>query len=275
MQCLFQRTWHTSVRLANNELRVESTYLGTDKELAAWMIVDPESFLIRRAGWEVYRAQGQDYPQTTEITELEGTEAYFGSGEALNRALSPLGFPEAKELFADGVRGVVQAETFLWQNRGYASAREYEDRWFELFKNGCRYYSNTDRVTGSWYEHVGYSKRSGSLFNRMKSQALYIDHNAFLLSGHFIDSFHSLAMNLSLEKEEGRITAAEGQILRAPDKVCVESSAYMDKLPGKSLPEFNKKEIALLLGAENGCVHLVNLVSDGAQTFSLYRKEKT
>ncbi len=273
MNCLFQRFWHTSVRLYDGELSVETTYCGSDKELTSRMVVDPDTFAVLRAWWEVYRAPGCEHPQINEIEALQGMKAYFGCGRDLNNALGPLNFSEARELFAEGVRGVVQAETFLWRRRGYTSHKEYENQWYELFEGGCRYYSNTDRVTRSWYEHVGYPERSGSLFNRFKSQALYQDGDDWQLNGHFVDSFHSVALEMTLEKNNGAVLKANGEILRAPDRVCTEASSYMDRLVQSKLPEMNKKDIAVRLGAENGCVHLIDLTDDGAKTLNLFREE--
>ncbi len=274
MHCIFQRFWHAAVRWEKNELCVETTYNGSDKELCARMIVDPVSFMIRQAWWEVYRASGQDYPSVTEIPGLKGVTAYFGCGEKLREVLAPLNFAEAKDLFAEGVRGVVQSETFLWKNRGYKSTQEYEEYWNNLYLDACRFYSNLDRVSHKWYEHVGYNNRSGSLFNRMKSQTMYLNEKDFLLFGHLHDSFHSVAVELELEKEEGKIQSARGKILRAPDPVCAEAVVYMDQLKDTIPLEMKKKDIAFLLGGGDGCVHLIDLVSDGANTFSLYRKSE-
>ncbi len=269
MDCIFQRFWNTSVRLYEEELLVETTYNGSDRELCARMTVDPESFIVQRAWWEVYRTPDENSPRCTNIEGLEGMKAYFGCGETLKSVLLPLDSPEAKELFAEGVRGVIQAETFLVEKRGYSTPQKYEDYWDGIYQGACRYYSNMERVTTKWYEHVGYYERIGCLFNRMKSQSMYKGEKAYLLNAHLQDSFHSVAVELELEKNEGMIIDGRGDILRAPDPVCKEATVFMSKLKGTFLPEIKKKEIAFLLGAGNGCVHLIDLVNDGAQTFSL------
>jgi len=273
VKCVFQRFWHTTVRFVDGELDVETTYCGSDKELAARMIVDPDTFTVHRAWWEIYRAPGYDSPHRFEIKALEGMKAYFGCGKDLNNALEPQGISEARDLFAEGVRGVVQAETFLWQYRGFSDAKEYENYWYELFDSGCRYYSNTDRVSRSWYEHVGYSERNGALFNRFKNQALYLDQNTWLLKGHFVDSFHSVALEMELEKNSDKVLKAKGEILRAPDRVCMEAASFATNLEQKQLLDMSKKEIAQILGSENGCVHLIDLAADGANTLSLYTQQ--
>jgi hypothetical protein len=274
MHFVFQRFWHTSVRLDQDELMVDTTYSSTDKEICARMTVYPNSLIVRQAWLEIYRAPGVDSPRTAEISGLEGMEAYFDSGEALRKALMPASVPEAKDLFAEAVRGVIQAETFLVEQRGYANPLEYQDYWSEIYQGACRFYSNMDRVQTRWYDHIGYYNRTGSLFNRMKSQTMSLNNNVIMLAGHLHDSFHSVAVEMELDKRKGLIAEARGDILRAPDLVCMEATVYMDKLIGTSLADLAKKEIAFLLGGENGCVHLIDLVSDGAKTISLYRESE-
>ncbi len=273
MKCVFQRFWHTTVRFVDGEVDVETTYCGSDKELTARMLVEPDTFAVRRAWWEIYRAPGYESPHRVEVKDLEGMKAYFGCGKDLQEALEPLAISEAKDLFAEGVRGVVQAETFLWKYRGFSNAKEYENYWYELFDSGCRYYSNNDRVTSSWYEHVGCSERSGALFNRFKNQSLYLDQGKRLLNGQFVDSFHSVALEMELEENGGKVLRSEGEILRAPDRVCMEAASFVVKLEQKILTELSKKEIAHLLGSENGCVHLIDLAADGANTLSIYSQQ--
>ncbi len=272
MRCLFQRFWHSTVRLEQNKLMVDITYLGSDKELCARMTAAPDTFVIQQAWWEVYRAPGFKAPVIKRIKGLEGVKAYFGSGTRLKEALVHTGFPEARELFAEGVRGIVQAETFLTGQRGFEGREEYEKYWNDMYSGACRYYSNLHRVTRNWYEHVGYSEREGALFNRFKNQTLHEDGSDILLTGHFTDSFHSVTVKLDLDGKEGRVKEARGEILRAPDPVCIEANVYMDKIKNTCLDRLNKKEIASLLGSGNGCVHLIDLVYDAAKTLNLYRE---
>ncbi len=270
MNCLYQRFWHTTVRYKNQKLDLETTYCDSKQELCAKMVVAPDSFEVSEAWWEVYRAKGYSSPARFEIKALKGIKAYFGCGKELHKALEFLNFPAARELFAEGVRGVIQAESFLWRKRGFADAKDYEEHWYKLFKGGCRYYNNVDRVNISWYDHVGYTERAGTLFNRFKSQFMTLEGENWQLRGHFVDSFHSVASFIEFEKESTAILKATGEILRAPDPVCKEASTFMCSLVNKKLSSLNKKEIAILLGAENGCVHLIDLVADGASTYSLY-----
>lgn len=274
MRCLFQRMWHSSVRFeedAGEHFLVEVAYCGTDGEACARLLVEPATLLIREAVWEKYRAPEERVPSITKIPALAGVEAYFNSGDALREALAPLGDPCARELFAEAVRGVIQAETFLFKERGFSSPEAYQDNWDRLYVNSCRYYSNLDRVTRGWFEHIGYSHRRGNLFNRMKSQILYLqdNSNSYLLAGNLADSFHNASVELELEMDGKTVKSSKGELLRAPDSVCREASALMNALTGENFENLSKKDIARLLGGGNGCVHLIDLVSDARETIRL------
>jgi hypothetical protein len=261
--------------LEEQELLVEVTYCGTDREACARLVVDPVTFTVSEAAWEKYRAPEEAGCKALSLPQLAGIEAYFNSGAALREALAPLQDACANGLFAEAVRGVIQAETFLFKERGFSTPEAYEDNWNTLYVNSCRYYSNLERVTQGWYEHVGYSSRGGSLFNRMKTQVLYLKGNSYLLTGHLNDSFHGVSVELELEKDKLMVKSARGDLLRAPDRVCGEAAGLMKELKGKNLGGIKKKDIALLLGGGNGCVHLIDLVSDGLETLELGERAKT
>ncbi len=270
MNCILQRSWHSCVRQENDRLLVESVYCGSDREACARMRVDPYSFAVLEAWWESYRTPREKNYKLINVTEsLNGTEAYFGCGPALRDALKPLQDPYAVDLFAEGVRGIIQAETFLYKKRGFSSSDEYDNYWEEMFLNSCRYYSNLERVQVKWFEHVGYTEREGNLYNKMKSQTVFDSGDKYVIIGELNDSFHGVAVDLEVSKESGRITKAAGDILRAPDEVCSESVVFLQEVEEKNLHGFKKKEIAEILGKGEGCVHLIDIVSDASGTLEL------
>ena len=124
-------------------------------------------------------------------------------------------------------------------------------------------------MSRSWYEYLGYDKRYGNLFNRTKTQILIKNNISYILTGFLNDSFHGLAVELALS-ENGVVEKAGGKILRAPDSVCKEAAAYLQDFLGKKLTSLSKKEIVSLLGNSQGCIHLIDLVIDGAETFRLF-----
>ena len=269
MHCVFQRHWHSSVRLEEQKLLAEAAYCGTDREVCARLIVDPKTFIIEKADWEKYRTPKEKGWKLTNLPQLEGIEAYFNSGKAIREALAPLGEPYVYDLVAEAVRAIIQGETFIFKKRGYPSKEDYQGFWGTFYADSCRYFSNLKALTKGWFEHIGYDDRRGSLFNRMKSVTLYLDENSYLLIGHLNDSFHSISTELRLEKDKLNVISAKGDLLRVPDQVCAEAESFMKNLEGKSLTGAKKKEIALLLGGGDGCIHLIDLVYDGLHILEL------
>ncbi len=284
---IFQRHWYTSTRLnplisgnataadqkqiasqliqskraENNEpspdrqLVAETFYCGTDCEVGARLRVDPISFKIVDATWEVY-----SLPVTiTSIPEICGIEAYFNSGSTISKVLAHLG-PLPVALFKETIRGIIQSETFLLKERGYTSAADYNKYWDQFYLNTCRYYSNLDRISKQW-DYSDY-KRTSILFNRFISQSVYtVPGGSYRVIATFSDSYHELSVELNIEKNM-IITKANGMLLRAPSDVCLEANAFLQKLPGYNANNPVKKQIAIVLGQGNGCIHIIDTVFD-------------
>ncbi|KAF1085379.1 hypothetical protein SPSYN_01515 [Sporotomaculum syntrophicum] len=272
---ILQRHWHTSVRLnpptsasAVNlndtaaeigagqqtnigQLQAETIYCGTDCEVGARLRVDPISFKIMEATWETY-----SLPVTiTDIPGLQGVEAYFNSGPAISEAVAHLG-SLSRALFKETVRGVIQSETFLLSERGYASAADYNKYWDEFYLNTCRYYSNLDRITKVW-DYSDYT-RTNVLFNRFVSQSVYeLLGGGYRVIATFSDSYHEMSVELETDSNL-LITKSDGVLLRAPDDVCMEANVFLKQLQGFDANNPVKKQIALVLGRGDGCVHLID-----------------
>lgn len=210
-------------------------------------------------------------PPASDVSSLQGLTAYFGCARAFKQALA--GLPHlAHALFLDGVGVLIQAETFLFAERGYPSLDAYVHHWQEFYRGSCRYYSNLDAVSRSWSDHMNSRRPGSNLFNRFKTLALDRAADGLWLRGCMSDSFHELAFTLQLEPGSGKvllasgdiIRAPEGDIIRAPDRVCGEAARYLRGLKGAVLRNAGRREIAALLGHGQGCVHLIDLVADAA-----------
>lgn len=264
----FQRHWFTIVRRSDSGdvLDAQTVYRGTDYETAALLRVDPVTFEIVAATWESYAPK----TNTVAIDGLLGVEAYFKCGPALRENLSALGdFP--RSLFAETVRGIIQAETYLWAERGFASPSDYARYWEDFYAGSCRYYSNLERITRKWDEYTC-SERSTNLFNRFKSQSVYRSPGGgYRVVGMLSDSFHELSAILTLDQNLV-VTGADGVLLRVPDDVCCEAVEYMGKLAGLLPGNLRKKQVAGMLGAGDGCVHLIDLVYDAVETVKISYK---
>lgn len=266
MHCLLQRNYRTSVKKEKNSLlSAETSYCEGPLEAIAQLWLNQNSFKITEAYLETHNGNnGQIQP----VPEVYGIEAYLETGKQLRHALGKYGLL-AFELFAETVRGIIQAETFLYKERGYASAAEYSKYFETMYVGSCRYYSHLDRITYSWDEYVNDSGREGYLFLRNKTYFLYTSgNNTYQVVGGLRDTFHEI--NVTLTVSDGLIQNAEGNTLRIPDPVCSEAVIFLEKLRGIHIDTLSKKEIAGLMGKGDGCVHLIDMIHDSLKTVKDY-----
>ena len=273
MENIFQRNWYTAVsRSDDGLLKAKTSYVDTYREAVAHLFVDINSFMIKNALWEEQRSSEPISDSPRQVTPLLNSEAYFNSALVLKDAAIFLNDPLAGTLFSETVKGIIQAEPFLLNERSFASEEDYEHKWTNFYLGSCRYYSNLDRVTQGWYDHVGDSKRDGNLFVRFKTQSLFaLEKGQFLLTGNLSDSFHEV--NVCLQLDGSTVEEANGVLLRTPDLVCREAAALLANLHGTNLRGMSKKKLAGILGKGQGCVHMIDLVSDCAQILELIRQE--
>jgi hypothetical protein len=269
MNCIFQRNYNTAVReTENGKLLAETRYCDTKGETAARLELDKITFIIDKACLEVHEriSHGEIKP----VSELCGIEAYLGSGQELKGAFAKMEHPLAADLFAETVRGIIQAETFLHKERGYASMAVYSKHWDKVYADSCRYYSNLDRIDNSWGDYAGEGSRQGYLFLRAKTYFLYsTGPGEYLVAGSINDTFHE--MNACLKMSGERILAAEGNMLRVPHDVCKEATEFFRNLAGADIKATSKKAVATMLGKGQGCVHLIDMVDDAVNTLRYYQ----
>jgi len=275
MKNIFQRNWYTEVRRSKNGLlKAKTSYVDTHREAVAHLIVDVSSLIIQDALWEEQRSLETIKNRSLQVTPLCGAEAYFSSGPALKEAAAFLNDPLAVALFSETIKGIIQAETFLLCERGFTSEQDYEHTWRNFYSGSCRYFSNLEKVNKTWFDHVGESKREGNLFVRYKTQSLFdLGESRYLLTGNLSDSFHEV--NIRIKLDESTVEEADGVLLRTPDLICRESATLLTNLHGVNLRGIAKKEFAGILGKGQGCVHVIDLVSDCAQILELYRAFST
>lgn len=269
MKNLFQRNWYTEVRRTDNQLiKAQTNYVDTYREVSAHLLVDVQSFVIQESWLEEQRALRGKAVRTRPVPPLVGYEAYFTSSFALKKTAIFLDDPLILSLFAETIKGMIQAETFLFTERGYTSEEEYDKKWADAYAGSCRYYSNLDLTTQSWFSYLGKSKRDDNLFVRFKTQTLYaLEEENYLITGNLSDSFHEINVNLNLQKNT--VQEATSVFPRIPDLVCREAADYLNQLKGVNLLGIPKKRLAEILGKGQGCVHLIDLVNDCAQVLGL------
>lgn len=266
MRCLLQSSIHTRVdRGPGGLLDAQTVRLEGGSEWTAALVLDARTLCIRNACLENF------CPPTSEtavpVPELVGVKAYLDGAAALKSALKGLDSRVAA-LFLETVRGVVQAETYLLQERGFESAAEYSSYFENIYAGSCRYYSYLDRVRRRWDEYAGGSERKGRLFWRSKTYLLYaLAGGGNLVIGSLADTFHEL--NVRLWVDGGRISTATADFLRIPDTVCSEAAGFLEDITGMDALSLNKKELAGMLGGSQGCIHLIDVVDDAVGLLKL------
>lgn len=271
MQNLFQRNWNTVAFRTDDtkQVKVKTTYIDTYRGAAANLIVDVNSFIIKEAFWEEMRSFKIINLSTKHVSPLIGIEAYHGSSSALKEAAVFLQDPLAVSLFSEAIKGVIQAQNFLLEERGFASLAEYNDQRTKELIGTCRYFSNLDRVNQRWYDDVVSSTRLDSVFARFKTQSLFgLGEGQYLLLGNLSDSLHEV--NARIKLDGFTIQEADGVFMRFPDPVCWEAVGLLKNLQGFNLQGMPKKELAGILGKRQGCVHLIDLVYDCVQVLDIY-----
>ncbi len=272
MEFIFQRNWFCSVNSLDKQgLLAETNLIGTDIEALGRLVIDKSTFEIKEAGWEVSRSPGGVLNGGRDVCELKGVTAYFNAGGDLRRVVGGEAGGLAKELFAECIRGIIQAETFLYVERGYKTPESYGTHWEKAYLNSCRYYSNLHRVTRRWSDYVGGYSPGASLYCRAKNCSVFKTGGGLAAFGVFSDSFHEMNVRLSLSKD-GIVMECAGNFLRAPDQVCFENAALLGRLPGAALTGLSKKQIAGMIGGPAGCDHLVDLVNDLARVLEIMPK---
>ena len=265
MGLLYQKSIRCSVRrMGDGKCVSESVLLASDAEVTARIAFAEENFRICCAEWESLRT-GTLYQQgQISVDGLIGTEAYFGVGRVLTKVF-PL--PEqtgVRALFAECVKGAIQAESYLFKKRGFADFVAYQANWDRTHPNTCCYYSNLDKVERRWHEYIGDAVREKDLFSRHKNIAVWQKENGELQAvGSFLDSFHELGITVEMDKG-GRITCFDADFLRAPGRICFGTAQRVQQFVGQSLEQLTRGFIQQSLGGGSGCAHLLDI---GQETF--------
>ena len=263
MKLLFQRTLRSCTRhTEQGRITAEAVLLSTDCEIVARLAAAADTFLIEQAEWELLR-QGHEYaPYGGTVPALLGAEAYFGVAPALNRAFPDPAQDFVRELFAECVKAVLQSETYLYTQRGFANGQAYQDNWDVSHPDSCRYYSHLDIVERRWFDHIGPQPRGGNLFHRHKNVAVWqCGEEGLQATGSFLDSFHEVGVLVDCSAT-GRIGRFDATFMRAPDRICFGTVELVQALVGQNVNELSRRDINRCAGGGEGCAHLLDISRD-------------
>jgi hypothetical protein len=261
------RAWYisncfsTARKISSHELLAESTFISTEFEVSASLIVDINSFLIKEAKWNIFRSPCGTLNGVKDIPELKGKLAYIKAGRDLRQAVSQDASGLAGRMMVECLKAIIQAEAFVLDARGYESTHDYENYCDKIHLNRCRYYSNLDRVSRKRFEQISiYYERESNFFSRITSCKVYRhEGGGWTATVSFSDSFHELNVNV-INNDEGIVIDCTGNYLRAPDFICFECSDLLNKLKGINIAKLNNDDIRKMVGCSDGCNHLVDVV---------------
>lgn len=266
MKPVYQRSWNHSVtRVNTRELLAVTTYLDTQSEYRVVLRVGVGDLVIADGVIECYRKPGEHLiePQIVKPS-LQGIQAYFGSGRQVKQALEE--DPVLIELVLENIMAVIQAEAYLYAERGFPTPEAYDDFWDQNFRGSCQYYSNLDLVKTRFMEHIQPQERSNYLFTRFRHTAVYQSKpERWQISVNFSDSFHEMTLNLGCRGDDFQVLEIDGAILRCPDRICTKAVSHLEGMVGLALAGAREKDILRATGGGVGCSHLGYMAADAAK----------
>lgn len=268
---IYQRNWYSECsRLDDGNLLAEVSYLDAMTEKTARLFIERGTLKIDHAEVatcrEGTRAVAEPLAAYPEIT---GIKAYFGCGKPLRDALP--GDQLLMDLMIEAVEAVIQAETFFFQETGYPDWQAYNDYWDTNFLNTCVYYSNLEAIRQPFSDYCRHYVRERKLYCRHRRTSVFrLNAEELKLITSFCDTFHDIALAMTLKGQQRLITQAESGILRSPDPICRASLTKLSGLNGKSVLD---RATAKICGGEDGCTHISHLLTEAGRTMELAEKE--
>lgn len=262
MAIIGQRNTFCTIDREKDQVFAKAIILSKEFEASAWLAVGVSDYLIREAEWEISKAPSHIPLGKGTAADAIGIPANTGIGRALIHLTEANGGMLIKSLIFECVKGLMQAETYLFRERGYPDEAAYEAYWMDKESNGCMFYTHPQQDTSGWFEHVGPYLRTGNLFNRCKSYQLSIHGTDLTLQGTFHDSYHEMAGEIRFDQETGTIAECSLSMFRAPGTSCLLTTAHSQSFVGQNIYALTRKQVVSQVGGANGCYHLTDLLAD-------------
>jgi len=257
-----QRSIFCTVRKEEDLVSSTAVILSKKVEAQARLIVGAQDYLIREATWEISKAANGVGLGTGQVREAIGGKANTGINSVLAGLLETEGGAVVRAMFFECVKGLMQAETCLYRERGYADQAAYEAYWMDKESSGCRFYVTHKKDAPSWFEHVGPYQRTRNLFNRSKSYILSVQDMKCTIQGTFTDSYHEMACEVVFDRQSGIIRRCDLWMYRTPGESCLPTVQQGSLFVGKDIRQLTRKNITQTVGGAMGCYHLADLLAD-------------
>lgn len=266
MAIIGQRNTFCTIDREKDRVFAKAIILSKEFEASAWLAVGVSDYLIQEAEWEISKAPNNIPLGKGTATDAIGTKANTGIGRALIHLTEDNGGVLIKSLIFECVKGLMQAETYLFRERGYPDEASYEAYWMDKESNGCMFYTHPEQDTSGWFTHVGPYHRTGNLFNRCKSYQLSIHQTEHgidsTMQGTFHDSYHEMAAEIRFDQKTGIIAECSLSMFRAPGKSCLLTTSLGQSFVGQNIYSLTRKQVVAQVGGAKGCYHLTDLLAD-------------
>jgi hypothetical protein len=255
-------------RMNEREVLSQAMFVGSRYESSATIIASVSDFTISRAQYSVHRSPDKGARGEGEIGELKGVIANTDASKIIKGLRDFRDGGRVKELLNENIRTIMQAETYLYRERGFDTREDYERFWQSDKSDFCRPYQKKEDFPDlrEWSEHIGACEhhRVDNLYNKYKSFTIIQKNEALAIaSGTYQDSFHQMYAELTYNLAGRDITEFDMVTMRAPHPACYEMSHVgTDLFVGKNIDELKKRDVGKIIGGGPGCFHLVNIVTD-------------
>jgi hypothetical protein len=262
MAIIGQRNIFCTVNKEGPQIVARAFTLTKEFEASAQLAVGIHDYLIHEAEWEISKAKDAELLGRGFLADAIGVMSITGLGSVLVSLTPANGGAPIKPLFFECVKGLMQAETYLFKERGYPDEAAYEAYWMDKESNGCRFYTHPTQDTSGWFEHIGPYHRTQNLFNRCKNYQLSSHGGELTLNGTFQDSYHEMAGEIRFDKGTGTILECSLTMFRAPGDSCRETTVHGQTFVGKNIYALTRKQVISMVGGPQGCYHLTDLLAD-------------
>ncbi len=251
-----------SVDLERDALVSRCLVLQRSWEAEAILKMDVATFKIEMAECEIHYKSSPRSDVYETLPELEGCSGYIEGKRALNQLRDRPNGEIMRYLFTQCINGVIQAETYVYRQRGFVTPDHYNKYWDKLEENGCRMYSNIAPDDLPWMDYAAPLTRTKNLFNRFKRVNIIMEGNTASVAASFSDSYHELQVALNMSIDDFLVSDCTVDFVRAPGAACFDNGVHAAKLVGQSLLTIEKRRLIDIFGKSQGCYHVVDIVLD-------------
>jgi len=299
MKIIKQGSWMNTIRRAGEgQFETTATFLSSDFEGSINLLCRSSDFEILDAKWAIFRAKDKERRGEGTAHMLIGESAFvndkrnsvkilpdysrcvdylvppggwmgqeFHKSEILDQPpeeVSPE-WENIRELYLEAMRGALQGENFLMEERGIKDLEQYERDWLAT-SPACRPYNLRMPEVHEWPEYIGstHEYRLYDMYNKYL-QATFWDNEDGTATGvgGYHDSFHEMNAKITYRLSDGVITDIDVTMVRVPFETCWDiNGSFAESLVGMSVNEISKRDVGKVLGGRLGCFHMVDAVID-------------